>query len=169
MSGNGIIYWDSCIFIAHLKNEVRQDPQDMLGINELVDSFDLGQIDLVTSTITFTEVLRTTITPQDYERFKSFFFRRNCHLMDVTRRIAEISHEIRNFYYQPGGPVLGTPDCIHLATAISFQCDVLYTFDGCGKSTKPGLLSLHSPIANRYDLSIQKPIPTRPPQLSLNL
>ena len=167
MSGKGRIYWDSCIFIAHLNNEARQDPQGMLGIVELAELFDLGQIDLVTSTITIVEVLRTTIKLEDYQRFRMLFSRRNCFLIEVTRKIAEISEEIRSFYYQPGTPTIEVPDCIHLATAIWFQCETFYTFNGEG--VRPGLLSLKSPIADRYNLPIQKPIPTRPPQLSLNL
>ena len=35
MSGKQkIVYWDACIFIAVLKNEIRNDPNDMLGIKE---------------------------------------------------------------------------------------------------------------------------------------
>jgi len=165
MSGKDKAYWDSCIFIAYLNDEIRDDPLDMLGIDELATLFDMGQIDLVTSTITITEVLRTSIKPEDYQRFRLLFSRKNCHLVDVTRKIAEISHEIRNFYYQPPAATLTVPDCIHLATAIWFQCGAFYTFNGEGK--RPGLLSLNNPIANLYDLQIQKPTPTSPPQLPL--
>jgi predicted nucleic acid-binding protein len=165
--GKDKIYWDSCIFLALLKGEIRQDPQDLFGIDELVDLFELGQIELVTSTITLTEVMRTSIKPEDYLKFRSFFSRRNCHLADVTTNIAEISEEIRSYYFQPGGSTISTPDCIHLATAISWPCDVFYTFDGEGN--RPGLLTLTNPIANRYSIIISKPIPTHSPQLSLNI
>ncbi|MGD0707406.1 MAG: PIN domain-containing protein [Anaerolineaceae bacterium] len=167
MSGKGRIYWDSCIFIAHLGNETRQNPSDMYGVNELVSMFDMGQIDLVTSVITITEVLESSMGKSEYEKFRLLFSRKNCHLVEVNRGIAEISHEIRNYYYQPGTPTLSTPDCLHLATAIWFDCCTFYTFDG--ESGKSGLLTLKAPIAGKYDLPIKIPAPSSPPQLSFNI
>jgi predicted nucleic acid-binding protein len=158
------IYWDSCIFIAYLKNEIRQDPNDLAGINELFTLFDMGQLDIWTSTITIVEILETSITQEIYNKFQSFFSKRNFHPVDVTRRIAEISAEIRSHYYQAGLSTISTPDCIHIATAIYSKCGILYTFDGGG--TRPGILTLTNPIAGHYPLRIQKPIPTKPPQLS---
>lgn len=167
MNGREIIYWDACIFIAHLKDEQRQNPRDMQGVNELANLFDQGQLELTTSTITITEVLESTISPVAYRMFRSLFSRRNFHLIEVSREIAEISHEIRNFYYDEsmGQPTVKTPDAIHLATAIWFQCGVFYTFDG---TAGRGLIQLSQPIANQYPLNIQKPTPNQPPQLPLN-
>ncbi len=168
MSGKSLIYWDACIFLAHLKDETREDPNDMLGVNELATLFDQGQLDLATSVITFTEVLESSIPSEEYIRFRKIFSRKNSHLIDVHREIAEISHKIRNFYYDPTGkkPTVHTPDAIHLATAIWFECSVLYTFDGEGGR---GLLQLSQPIADVYSMPIQRPAPTQPPQLPLDL
>ena len=160
------VYLDSCIFIAHLNNEDRQDPNDRFGIDEIVNQFDLGQIEIVTSTLTITEVMRTKIPQEQLKRFRSLFSRRNFHLVDVTREIAEVSEEIRSYYYEPNKATLGTPDCIHIATAIYWPCDVLLTFDGEGN--RPGILGLQNPIAGKYNLQIRKPNPTRPPQLAFN-
>jgi len=167
MSGRRIVYWDSCIFIAYLKDELRKDPKDMQGVNELATLFDMGQIDIATSAIAFTEVLETTITAEKYKMFCDLFSRRNIHLIDVNRKIAEISHQIRNHYYLVRNPTISTPDALHLATAIWFQCDTFYTFDG--EADPLGLLQLDQPIADIYDIPILKPAPTNPPQLQLGL
>ncbi len=166
MSGRPLIYLDSCIFISWLKNEIRQDPKDMLGVEKLVNLFDMGQIDIVTSTITLTEVLESSIDKESFLIFRALFSRRNCHLVDVTREVAEISHQIRNFYHFPNQMTLGTPDCLHLATAIYYQCKTFYTFDGENKRDGM-LLSLPNPIADKYSLSILKPEPDKVLQLSV--
>ncbi len=166
MSGKDIVYWDSCIFIAHLKNEIREDPNDLLGIKQLVKFIDQGKIGLATSTITFTEVLSTSISEENYKLFRSLFSRRDYHLIDVTREIAEISHDIRS-HYNENGNGLKTPDAIHLATAIFFNCKEFYTFDGCADPN--GLLNLQTPIAGIYDLDVKRPSPETPPQLSFGI
>jgi predicted nucleic acid-binding protein len=163
MTGNQIIYWDSCIFIAYLTNEQR-DVSDQVGIRELVTQFDMGQIDLVTSTITITEVLECKIEDENYKLFKSLFSRKNFRLIDVTKRIAEISHEIRNYHIKEYSQNLKTPDCLHLATAIYTNCNSFYTFDGIANNN--GLLNLHNPIAGKYQLPIIRPTPNSR-QLSL--
>jgi predicted nucleic acid-binding protein len=168
MSGRDSIYWDSCIFIAHVKNEPRQDPLDMAGVSELACSFTFGQIELVTSTITITEVLRTSIGPENYEKFRKLFSWKNFQLIDVSKKIAEISHEIRDTFRGNQGATLQTPDCLHLATAIWFKCQTFYTFDGCDQK-RPGLLSLSNSFEQQYNLIIKKPVPTSPPQLSFDL
>jgi predicted nucleic acid-binding protein len=168
MTGKNIIYWDSCIFIAWLKNEPRNDPNDLLGIEKLVTLFEMGQIDIATSAITFIEVLQNETGLAEFEKFRQLFSRRNIFLVDVDRKIAELSHDIRNYYRQFNSKTLSTPDCIHLATAIIFQCSEFYTFDG--ESNYPGkLLTLEKPIAGEYDLNILKPKPDETSQLSLSL
>ena len=166
MTGKNLVYLDSCIFIAWLKNEIRSDPREMAGVSDIGVSFDMGQIDIVTSTITFTEVLQSSIGQSEFDRFRNLFSRRNAFLIDVNRKIAEISHNIRDFYYSPNSQALDTPDCIHLASAIWFHCSIFYTFDGSsGKSN--GLLNLPFPLANKYPLKIQKPSSNSITQLPL--
>jgi predicted nucleic acid-binding protein len=168
MTGKNIIYWDSCIFISWLKNEPRDDPDDLLGIEKLITLFDMGQIDIATSAITFIEVLENETGLQEFQKFRQLFSRKNCFLIDVDKKIAELSHDIRNFYKREGPKTLSTPDCIHLATAIMFQCSEFYTFDG--ESNSPGkLLTLEKPIAGEYNLNIQKPKPDKVIQPSLSI
>ena len=37
MSGDKLLYWDSCIFISWLKNENRPDPNDMAGVRDIIE------------------------------------------------------------------------------------------------------------------------------------
>ena len=85
MSGRNSIYWDTCIFLAWIKNEERVNPDDMQGVYELATKFDMGQVDIVTSVITITEILQTTISEEQYNNFKRLYSKRNFLLVDVTR------------------------------------------------------------------------------------
>jgi len=49
MSGRPRVYWDTCIFLAFIKNESRKESNDMQGIHEIVSQIDSGEIILTTS------------------------------------------------------------------------------------------------------------------------
>ena len=165
MSGHNLplVYWDTCIFLALLKQEQRQDPADLEGTNEQSDLFDKGQLQIATSVITIIEVLRSSISQAAGDRFEKLGQRPNFFFVDTTSRIARIAHDIRDYYYnvQDGLPPVSTQDSIHLATAIYFGCDKLYTFD---EKNKPGknraLIPLSGTIAGHYPLIIEKPRPS---------
>ena len=162
-SDDSKIYWDACIFIAHFKNETRPDPLDMQGVQELVKKIDEGKLHLVTSVITLTEVLQSHMGTENQTLFKQLFQRRNCHLVDVTSKIAEISHDIRDYYQQQKQvdnlPTVTTADAIHLATAIDFSCSHFYTFDENDERNKRrALIPLGPTIGGKYTLPTQKPI-----------
>lgn len=169
MSGDKIrVYWDACIFLAWLKNESRNDPADMLGVEDQVNQFDAGQIIVVTSVLTKPEVLACSITPEAVKRFELLQQQRveNFYMAEVNFRIADLAHDIRNYYKNIApiyGPVLTTPDAIHLATAIKLNCNAFYTFDGDGNHMKKKralpLLQLSGQIAGQYELTIAKPPP----------
>ena len=159
MTGNNIIYWDSCIFLSYLKGENRPDPLDMLGVEELVQLIDDEDVDLVTSTISLTEVLASTLPPDAKGKFNSLFGRRNIHLVEVSKEIALIAHELRDYYknVNDGMPTITTPDAIHIATAIKMSCSKLYTFDENDKRKNRALIPLAQPLIGKYQISILKP------------
>jgi predicted nucleic acid-binding protein len=174
MSGSSapIVYWDAGIFIALLAGEKRKDPADMDGIREQVQQFERKRVQIATSVITFTEVLRGHLHADARTLLDNFFRRENTHLVQVDRRIAILAHDIRDFYTnRPDGlPTVTVPDALHLATAIDQNCTKFYTFDG-DTPVRPGrpkgsrpLLSLNGVVAGRYYLAIEKP---RPGYLSL--
>lgn len=166
MSGKEAIYWDSCIFIAYATNETRVDERDMAGVEELVKLIDMNQFVLVTSVITITEVLEKSSGTKAREIFLDFFKRPNSLLVDITRPIAEIAHDIRNDYTLGNGQKLSTADSLHIASAINTRCSVFYTFDGCS-AKKDGILQLHDQILAKYGLEISKPTPKYPFQEQL--
>ena len=79
-------------------------------------------------------------------------------LLKTGGRRADRAHEIRD-YYKSKGRVMETPDSIHLASAILYEAEVFYTFDGEGKKKRPTrakLLSLSGDVAG-HDLTIRRP------------
>ncbi len=166
MSGKEAIFWDSCIFIAYAKNEDRSDPSDMTGIDELVRSFEMNQYELVTSVITIPEVLENSTGTKAYQIFLDIFKKPNVLLVDITRSIAEIAHNIRNQYPLDNNQRLSTADSLQIAAAVFSKCSTFYTFDGCS-TKKNGILQLHDQIMDSYDLEILKPSPKYPFQEKL--
>lgn len=127
MSRDTIYYWDANIFIAWLTGESRS-PDEIEGIQSQVRKIDACEAHLVTSVLTLVEVLETGVTLDKRNQLKSLFQRENCHLVDVTKEVAEIARDIRVSQSSQGRKIK-TPDAIHLATAIFFSCPVFYTFD----------------------------------------
>lgn len=68
-TGRRKIYWDTAVLIAWLMNE-RVWPTDVLeGMQDVVLGIDSGQIILLTSTITRTEVFEGALTPKQREQY----------------------------------------------------------------------------------------------------
>lgn len=164
MSGNRrLVYWDTGLFIAMITNERLNDPTDLQGIQEQVRLIEKDQLYMATSVITLTEILRIKLKPAAVETFERIFQRPNCQMYDVNVPIAHVAQEIREFYSgrNDGLPTIETPDALHLATAIVYECQTFYTLDmkdrqGKGRS----LLSLSGkPVAGRYYIEVSKPIP----------
>lgn len=160
------VYLDTCIFLAHIKNEQRVDPKDLQGINEIVKVWNEHKIHIVTSTLTITEILLSRVGDDAYETFNRFFQHRTAYLVSVSRPIAEMASEVRDYYdiqYQKH-KTLTTPDANHLATAIWFGCTKFYTFDEKEDHTRKNLplIPLGPRIADKYNLVILKPQPIDP-------
>jgi len=147
-------YWDACIFIAWITDE-RVPPRqagEMEGLAEIVDEIDRGLSTLVTSAITLTEVLASTLTAEQRQRFELTMKRPTTVVMNVDMRVGQLSSDIRDHYRQLGLR-LKTPDAIHLASAILAKADVLHTFD-------PDLLRFDGNAAG-HQIAIRKPMGTQ--------
>jgi len=153
-----LIYWDSSIFIAWLKNEKRPN-SEMDGVHECVKDTEVGKIKLITSVITRTEVFETNLSEDVKKSYEKLLNRRNVLLLDQDLRVSNLSREIREYYNrqrdQDGLPGITTPDAIHLATAIHYGAHAFYTFDN-GKKSGRSLLSLNGNVAG-HPLTICKP------------
>jgi len=158
MPPTDIIYWDSCIFIAWLKDEKRPG-NEMDGVYECVEDVEKGKIRLITSVMTRTEVLEANLTDEVRNKYVNLLKRRNVQSIDQDLRVADLSRKIREYYNEQkkidGLPGISSPDAIHLATAVHYRATAFYTFDD-GKKGSRGLLSLDGNVAG-FPLAVCKP------------
>ena len=159
---NPLFYWDSCIFLAWLKNEERK-PGEMTGIKELVSQINKNAARLVTSQMTRAEILKSTLTVDAINKLDNVFKRKNIILAPTDGRVWQLAYEIRDYYQArkdaDGLPTVTLPDAVHLATAILYQADVFFTFDETDKpNRRRALIPLSGNVAGKYNLIIQKPM-----------
>jgi predicted nucleic acid-binding protein len=152
------IYWDSCIFIAWIKDEKRP-AGEMDGVYECVDRVQAGTIRLITSVFTRTEVFESDLPAHVRSQYAALLNRRNVCQLDQDLRVAELAREIREHYQAENAKdrkgTIATADAVHLATAIHYKADALYTFDQ-GKRGGRGLLSLNGDVAG-HAIRVCKP------------
>jgi len=156
-SGNPIYYWDSSVIIAYLKGENRP-PGEMGGLYAIARAINSGNASLLVLTLVRVEVLDSTLRPGVGEKFRNFLTRSNVQEQAVDHYIANLAHDIRNYYLMKNarGLTVSTPDALHLATAIIYEVDEFHTFDG-RDAKHLGLLPLNGSVAG-HPLKITKPI-----------
>lgn len=164
--GSPLYYWDTCLFLAWLKDEERPTGE-MDGVRELIELSRRREVRFMTSTLTSVEVLASKIPTGFDNLFKNLLKRINRVSVDI--KVAGMAHDVRDYYASRrsefGNKTLSTPDAIHLATAIIYRADEFHTFDDKGSSKSLGLIPLSGDVAGNR-LRICKPVATRP-QLDL--
>jgi len=159
-SGKPIIYWDTCVLLAWIKDEARPN-NEMDGVNDYAEKIHRNHITLITSVLTDAEILESTLDDSAKQRLEDFFKRPNCQKCEVDSKIIPLSSKIRDYYQQQklndGLPTLTLPDAIHLATAIHYEANAFHTFDERNESRKRrALIPLNGNVAG-YQLLICKP------------
>ncbi len=153
-----LYYWDTCIFLAWLKDEERK-AGEMAGVREVIEKNRKREVRLMTSVLTLTEVLASKI-PVGLENLYKGLIMRRVNRIGMDIKVAQLAHDIRDYYAQRatenGGKILSTPDAIHLATAILYRADEFHTFDEEGGRKTLGLLPLSGNVAG-HGLKICKP------------
>ena len=138
-----IYYWDACIYLAWLQNEEKAHGKECLDalLRIAKDNFEKKNI-IITSTITFVEVLSSTLSEDNERKFRRSFRHQDHIAYDLDPPIAMKVREFRDkFSKHKSGKNLSTADAIHLATA-AIKVDEVWTLDD-GKKGKPlGLLEL---------------------------
>lgn len=139
-----VLYWDACVYLAWIKAEDNgQAVND--AISETVDLNAKGEVILVTSTLSITEVLSAELTDDQRERFEKCFGPNHL-ARDVDGAIARKARDFRRacHHYLKSKKVLSTPDAIQLATALISDAEECWTFDR-GRSDKRclGLIQLN--------------------------
>lgn len=127
------IYLDACIFIELLQ---KSRPERLEQCEELWKSAKKGTVEVVTSTLTITEVFKPPgerLNDDDSRVILEFFEDAAIHIRTLDRRTAEEAHRIARQYN------LSCNDAVHIATAVLHQVSAFYTYDGM-KGKRKGLL-----------------------------
>jgi predicted nucleic acid-binding protein len=139
-----IYYWDACIYLAWLQNEEKAHGKECLDalLRIAKDNFEKKNI-IITSTITFVEVLSSTLSEDNGRKFRRSFRHQDHIAYDLDPPIAMKVREFRDkFSKHKSGKNLSTADAIHLATAAIYKVDEVWTLDDGKKGKHLGLLEL---------------------------
>jgi predicted nucleic acid-binding protein len=157
-----VIYWDTCIFLAWLKNETWRPNHEMDGVYDAVDAVKTRRAIMMTAATTYGEI-RKTKHEHVWRAFESFMKRRNVRMVDVDPRIHALAAQLRDHYRtahkSDGLGELKVMDSEHLAAAIRYKANMFYTFDN-GQKGDRGLLQLNGNVAG-HKLVVCKPPVTR--------
>jgi predicted nucleic acid-binding protein len=157
-NGKPVIYWDTCVFIAWLKDERDTwGAHIMRGIGDVFDLVGRNQAYLVTSAITRTEIFLADLTEEQKRSFADLLRRRNMDERAADFKITDRASEIRY------GFSLRTADAIHVGTASIAHADEFQTMDGYDtvrKQCNSGILKLNGRL--KYKLLITIPYPRFP-------
>ncbi len=159
ISSTPLFYWDSCLFLAWLKDEVRPTGE-MDGVRDIIQRAKRRDARIMTSVLTTVEVLAAKIPAGMDKIFKDVVKRTNRMSMDT--RVAELAHDLRN-HYVAQSKSLKTPDAIHLATAILYRATEFHTFDekllGYSGNVGGNKLIICKPESKNPQLDLRKPRP----------
>lgn len=154
---NPLYYWDTCLFLAWIKDEERQTGE-MDGVRELIGRHKRREIRIMTSVITTTEVLASKLPAGMETLFYGLMKRIDS--KGIDSKIANLAHDMRDWYTQRSAEyadkTLSVPDALHLATAILYRADEFHTFDRKNANNSLGLLPLSGNVAG-HGLVICKP------------
>jgi predicted nucleic acid-binding protein len=147
-----LIYLDTTILIAWIKGENRPN-NEMIGVEYCFERIKNSEIKAISSVITDTEILSGHFPPNKKDQVERTLSRmRNFEYINIDRRISRLASEIRDFYSAIRRNI-ETPDANHLATAIHYNVNALYTFDA------DDLLPLNGNVAGHNLLICKPPLP----------
>lgn len=159
------VYWDSCIFYAHLKEEEHR-AGELGAIKKQVAEFDAGNLIIATSAITITEVMPSKLTDEQVDLFMQMQERSNFVFIETNQPIAQLAVKLRGQYTKTKTTgdgaktlTLTTPDAIHVASAIAMGIGQMITIDCNDKPKREelGLTKLSPQTERDYNLTIMRP------------
>jgi predicted nucleic acid-binding protein len=159
---NPIYYWDTCIFLAWLKDEQSRKAGEMTGVYDCLNKFKRRELSLMTSTLTITEITIAKIPAGTETLLDGAMQRPNFTKISADVKVARLARDLRNYYLsrenEYEGKTLSVPDAIHLASAILYRATEFHTFDGKdGTRDKTlGLLPLSGNVGG-HAITICKP------------
>lgn len=153
-------YWDTCIFLAWLKNEEHRKPGQLEATKDCVERFERREILIMTSALTLAEIAPPAQLPAGaMALLEKAMQHPNFTTVSVDLSVGTMARELREYYAvrkaEFGGKTLTAPDAIHLATAILYKANEFHTFDEKDKAraNSLGLLPLSGNVGG-HDLKI---------------
>jgi len=144
-------YWDADVFLGWLTD----DPEKAPKCEGVLAEADAGRVQIVTSALTLTEVIRLKGQPriarEQEDAIRAFFEHEWIIVRDVDRFVAEEARElVWSHNVQP-------KDSIHLATALGLRLSQFDTFDRrlyklSGKLGRPALVITPPNVPYQPDL-----------------
>ena len=152
------LYWDTCVFIAHLQNEHATYGKAVDDIAQFLLEAGQNECQIYTSTITIAEIPRRRMRSSGYGTFVDFLNDFAGAVIQITADppIMAMAAELHGHQYSKTGGkrTLGTPDAIHLASAIALQetygvkLESFHTFDNGGQR---GIGGKSTPLLDFHD------------------
>jgi hypothetical protein len=90
-----IYYWDTCLFLAWIKDEQRPSGE-MDGVREIIARAKRREVKIVTSVLTMVEVLQSKL-PVGMDRLFTEMMRRVSRI-GMDSKVAALAHDIRDYY-----------------------------------------------------------------------
>lgn len=149
-------YWDSNVFLSYI-NKI---PERISAIEAMLDEAEQGKIEIVTSTVTITEVAFAATEKLGHaldaatEDALSALWEPPIRLIEFHRLVAEDARSLIRAAIEKGES-LKPMDAIHLATAVRSRAAEVQTYDEQlrGRATTLGLLASEpTALQQRLDL-----------------
>lgn len=139
------VYWDSCVFVSWFDGGEGRTQEQMDALSGWVELIDQGQAMIVTSSITYAEVLECRMSASLYRKFERLLLSESVELVGVDWGVVKRAREMRERVLAQKRPgvysQLSVPDALQLATAALSNVSQFHTYDGAGR--KAGLLRLN--------------------------
>lgn len=158
-SGKSIIFWDTCITLAWLKDEKIWPLPVLKGMKDVADLVSANDAYLLLSTLMRVEIFMGRLTTEEKQKFSSLLRRSNVREVAPDMRVTDRASAIREYYNTRGNKV-AAPDAIMLATAVLYKADEMHTLDGFDPAgvKHTGILALNLNVAG-YPLVVVPPYP----------
>lgn len=164
MADSPLVCVDSCVFISHLKGDAdtHRTDQEKSDLRAFFTDFVENKVHIIFPTFERSELLACNLPSGAMEIFEKFIARPNLDEVPTSQAISTLAGEIRNHVFEkreqnPSIGKLSTPDAIVLATAITYKCDKLLTYDGSRPDgNHRRLLGMNGDVAG-HALHIVKP------------
>lgn len=144
-NGTSHLFWDSCVFMAYLRDE--RAAYDVGSIEQYIAEAKAGRHRIYTSSIVFAEVLPSLIVKPEIGTFQDFVddLQGAVVIIDASPNVMHLAGRLRDLPYNKSnsrGRRLATPDAIMLASgvylveALGVKLDYFHTYDD-GKTRGP--------------------------------